>query len=491
MKKTSDYYIGLDVGTDSIGWAVTDTEYNILKFKGNSQWGIRLLDESKTAEERRAFRSSRRRTQRNKFRLQCLEMLFNEEVAKKDIAFFQRLHESNLWEEDKTVKGKYSLFNDSEFTDKDYYKLYPTIYHLRKALVENNNPVDIRLVYLAVSHIIKNRGHFLFDSDSLGNTSVPSFEDIWNDLIVYLADEFEIILDCKSTETIADILKNKKMNITAKKTCLLKEFSVTKKDEPANSILTLLAGGTVNSATLFNDETLKDSEAAKIVFSSGYDEKAIVYESVFGERFALIEQLKAVYDWALLADILNNHKYISFAKCDIYDKHKSDLKTLKAYVKVCIPGKYNLIFNDNKSGVCNYPSYSGYTAKGSVEKKCSQSDFLDFLKKQLPKEPCAPECEQMYSEIALGIFMPKIVSKDNAVIPMQVNKAELLAILNNAATYLPFLNEKDETGKTVSEKIMDIFSFRIPYYVGPLNKHSKNAWLERTSDRYTRGILKQ
>ena len=60
MKNQKDYYIGLDVGTDSVGWAVTDTEYNILKFKGNAQWGIRLLDESNTAEERRAFRASRR-----------------------------------------------------------------------------------------------------------------------------------------------------------------------------------------------------------------------------------------------------------------------------------------------------------------------------------------------------------------------------------------------------------------------------------------------
>ena len=28
-----DYYIGLDVGTDSVGWAVTDKDYNLLKFK--------------------------------------------------------------------------------------------------------------------------------------------------------------------------------------------------------------------------------------------------------------------------------------------------------------------------------------------------------------------------------------------------------------------------------------------------------------------------
>lgn len=29
-----DYYIGLDVGTSSVGWAVTDTEYNLVRKHG-------------------------------------------------------------------------------------------------------------------------------------------------------------------------------------------------------------------------------------------------------------------------------------------------------------------------------------------------------------------------------------------------------------------------------------------------------------------------
>lgn len=483
MRPTKDYYLGLDIGTDSIGWAVTDLNYNILKFKGNAQWGIRLLDESKTAAERRVFRSSRRRTQRKKFRLQCLEMLFNEEITKKDISFFQRLHDSNLWEEDKSVKGKYSLFNDHDFTDKDYFKKYPTIYHLRKSLIESSDPVDVRLVFLAVSHIVKNRGHFLFDADSLGENTMPSFADVWNELSAYLDDQLGLCLNCKSIDSIRDTLKNKQLTVTAKKAALLEAFALSKKDEPAASVITLLAGGTATSTDLFSDETLKDTEAARVTLSSGYDEKSPIYEAAFGDRFELIERIKAVYDWALLADILNNHRYISFAKCDIYSKHKSDLKHLKTFVKAYIPEKYNLIFNKNSSGICNYPAYSGYTAKGSVEKKCSYQDFLDFLKKQLPKECPDQKHRQMYTEIASGAFLPKIVSKDNAVIPMQVNKAELIAILHNASKYLPFLTKTDETGKNVLQKILDIFSFRIPYYVGPLNKHSKNAWLERTEEK--------
>ena len=483
MKNQKDYYIGLDVGTDSVGWAVTDTEYNILKFKGNAQWGIRLLDESNTAEERRAFRSSRRRTQRNKFRIQCLEMLFDEEISKKDVSFYQRLHDSNLWEDDKTVQGKYSLFNDIDFTDKDYYKKYPTIYHLRKALVENKEPVDVRLVFLAVSHIVKNRGHFLFDSDSLGNNAMPCFDDVWNELSAFLADEYEINLDCTAIDSVCDILKNKNLSVTAKKTALINEFVIDKKDKVAIAIVTLLSGGTVNSADLFDNEDLKDSEAPKITFSSGYDEKSVVYESVLGDGFALVERLKAVYDWALLADILNNRNYISFAKCDIYDKHKNDLKTLKTFVKQYALDKYDLIFNENKSGVNNYLAYAGYSKKSAVEKKCQQQDFLDFLKKQLPKDNNDSMYAQMYTEIALGTFMPKIVSKNNAVIPMQVNKAELIVILNNTAEYLPFLSETDENGKSVKDKILDVFTYRIPYYVGPLNKHSNKAWVERTTEK--------
>ena len=173
-----NYYAGLDVGTDSIGWAVTDENYSLCKFKGNAMWGIRLLEESKTAEERRNFRTARRRTERNRFRIDCLEMLFNEEISKKDPAFFQRLKESNLYEDDKTVGTKYSVFSDPNYTDYDYHKEYKTIYHLRKELIENKNPHDVRLVYLAISHIIKNRGHFLFDYDFTNESEISKFSKI-------------------------------------------------------------------------------------------------------------------------------------------------------------------------------------------------------------------------------------------------------------------------------------------------------------------------
>lgn len=40
----SRYYIGLDIGTDSVGWAATNPKYEILKFKGKLMIGSRLFD---------------------------------------------------------------------------------------------------------------------------------------------------------------------------------------------------------------------------------------------------------------------------------------------------------------------------------------------------------------------------------------------------------------------------------------------------------------
>jgi len=51
MKKFEEYYIGLDMGTGSVGWAVTDSAYNIIKRHGKALWGIRLFESAKTAEE--------------------------------------------------------------------------------------------------------------------------------------------------------------------------------------------------------------------------------------------------------------------------------------------------------------------------------------------------------------------------------------------------------------------------------------------------------
>ena len=60
METKFTYYLGLDMGTDSLGWAVTDSSYHILRAKGKDLWGVRLFPSAETSVERRTYRVNRR-----------------------------------------------------------------------------------------------------------------------------------------------------------------------------------------------------------------------------------------------------------------------------------------------------------------------------------------------------------------------------------------------------------------------------------------------
>ncbi len=49
---TVPYHLGLDVGTNSVGWAVTDRDYQLLKCKRNAMRGARLFDTAQDASGR-------------------------------------------------------------------------------------------------------------------------------------------------------------------------------------------------------------------------------------------------------------------------------------------------------------------------------------------------------------------------------------------------------------------------------------------------------
>ncbi len=108
-------------------------------------WFVKLFDESVGGVEIRGFRTFSRRTMRIRQRFDLLQTIFNEPIAQMDPAFFQRLNESNLYREDKLLQTPFAVFADPEFTDKDYHAAYPTIYHLRKELMESDKPHDVRL----------------------------------------------------------------------------------------------------------------------------------------------------------------------------------------------------------------------------------------------------------------------------------------------------------------------------------------------------------
>ena len=158
------YYVALDIGTTSVGWAVLNEEYMLEKFKKKNMWGVRLFEEGKTAKSTRLFRSARRMLSRKKQRIALLKELIGEMVLEVDKNFFMRLEKGYVHEDERGYH--YNLFIDEDFNDKDFYKKYPTIYHLRKHLCESDKKEDPRLIYLAMHHILKHRGHFLYEVEN-------------------------------------------------------------------------------------------------------------------------------------------------------------------------------------------------------------------------------------------------------------------------------------------------------------------------------------
>ncbi|MEE0740649.1 type II CRISPR RNA-guided endonuclease Cas9 [Ruminococcus sp.] len=489
-----EYFIGLDMGTDSVGWAVTDTEYKVIKFNQKALWGVRLFDGAKTAAERRGFRTSRRRVERRNQRLNWLQNVFSEEIAKKDPGFFQRLKESMFSPEDKRSDfeeqtGRFSLFNDSDYTDKEYYKDYPTISHLKVDLLEKDKKFDIRLIYLAVHHIIKKRGHFLFDDISADDEI--TFDIGFNSLNDYLEDcGFERVT-LNNKDDFTKTLLDKKIKVKDKTKLLLEHAGYTKKDKQKEALFTLISGGSGNIADLYDDESLKELKSIKL---ANYENFEAELSEVLGDDFELINRIKAVYDWALLEDILQGETYISTARKKIYEKHAKDLKLLKQLVRKYLTTEdYREIFRVCSTKIDNYTAYSGnYSDKSqkSTDDKlktnpsASREDFYKYIKKKFKPFEDKDDVKAIFSAMEENDFLPKQVGAENGLIPHQINERELKKILENSSKYYPFLNEiTDESGLTTSEKILQVFNFKIPYYIGPLNKNSKFAWLERTDEK--------
>lgn len=479
MKEIKKIFIGLDMGTTSVGWAATDENYEVIKKNGKALWGIRLFDEAQTAEDRRMHRIARRRIERRSRRIDLLQELFAQEICKKDPGFYERLNESGLYEEDKTVHQTNSLFNDVDFNDKAYYKKYPTIYHLRHALMTENHPFDVRLVYLAIHHILKHRGHFLFENFQTDEKGTSGFDESFAAFGSALDRIKGSSPDVRKADSMKDILKDKKLGVKEKAASLLQCLGQGK-EKDFKAMMTLAAGGTASLSDIFNDEKLKDFEKNKVNFSSAqFEENEPDIMAELGDRYDLIAALHGLYNWSLLAELMGEYHYISEAKIAVYDKHKADLKVLKRVLKQR-PDIYAKIFREpGSSANKNYSAYVGVCkvkGKKAAIEKCSYEDFTKTLKSCLKDMPDSNDKDYISRELNMGTFLPKSVSKENGVIPYQLHLQELKIILSKAEAYLPFLKVRDQYG-TVSDKIISLFTFRIPYYVGPINEHAGSCWV--------------
>lgn len=499
IQKNQEYYLGLDIGTDSVGYAVTGTDYSLLKYRGEPMWGVMTFEAGNNAAERRGYRTARRRLDRRKQRLALLQDLFAVEIRKIDPNFFIRRKESILFPEDSTHGVQ--IFQGGGISDEEYHRRYPTIHHLILELMTDPQPHDIRLIYLACSWLIAHRGHFLFDIDPKDTAQLLDFSRNYNDLCVFL-DEKELPRPWQDTVTPSSIseIMQLPLSISGKKAAFKERIyggkAIPKGDAEKDwyapdQVISLLSGGTVKLSALLPGSEFEES----VCLSSDDDMFAQAISALDEEQCEFLMILRKLSDCARLtatmtAESGTQYSCISMAKVAVYNRHKADLEYLKSFIRSYHPEKYAEIFQ--KFHENNYVAFSKHIA--SVKKQnrpakfkwSNKDNFSKYLKGIVKDTPVSeadrPGYEDMISRLELRTFLPKQKDSDNRIIPQQLYRRELDCILDLAEGYLPMLSAKDTDGLTPKEKIQSIFAFRIPYFVGPLNNDSSNAWLVRKAE---------
>lgn len=481
MKK---YNIGLDIGTTSVGWAIVDQEKFTIIRKGNKKlWGVRLFEEAQPASKRRENRSLRRRYDRRRERIKLVREQFSNEINKVDSNFFKKLNESFYNEQDskKTIKITKKELDDIC----NYNKKYPTIYHLRYDLVTKTEKMDIRLVYLAIHHIIKYRGNFLYPGKfNINNLNMSEqlkeiFDDFNNNSDVEIVNIDDIPLD-KIAETLLIESKNDKKQQLKE---LLESFLPR---NTSSELIKLLLGAKASVSKLLNIES-DEIEKISISFDDKYDENYANLLNLIGDRAEIINEIKELYDNIFLKRFFKNSetKYLSAIMKNKYDEHRADLKLLKLILNNNRK-EYNKIFR-NKEEKCLYEKYLNNSLsydefikeiRKSFEIVINESDNIEELNEYI---------EKIEAKIENDEFLPKITSVNNGIYPYQLNEDELIKIIENQGKYYPFLLEKT---KDDVYKLVKILEFKIPYYVGPLNntttnKNIKNvnSWAIRKKDK--------
>ena len=356
MKKP--YSIGLDIGTNSVGWAVVNDDYKVpakkMRVFGDTDrshikknlLGTLLFDDGNTAESRRLKRTARRRYTRRRNRILYLQEIFIESMNEIDESFFHRLDDSFLVPEDKRG-SKYPIFATLE-EEKEYHKKFPTIYHLRKHLADSKEKTDLRLIYLALAHMIKYRGHFLYEeSFDIKNNDI---QKIFNEFISIYDNTFEGS-SLSGQNVQVEAIFTDKISKSAKRERVLKLFPDEKSTGLFSEFLKLIVGNQADFKKHFNLE-----EKAPLQFSKDtYDEDFENLLGQIGDDFAdLFLVAKKLYDAILLSGILtvtdpSTKSPLSASMIERYENHQKDLAALKQFIKNNLPEKYKEVFSDHIS----------------------------------------------------------------------------------------------------------------------------------------------
>lgn len=482
IKKAGDYTVGLDLGTGSVGWCVTDERGELYHRYGKPTLGSRIYPNAETAASTRIKRGQRRRYDRRRQRLDQLQELFIPEMEMVDPTFFIRMRQSSLIAQDRgegfESDSRHALFNTDDFTEEDYYNRFPTIWHLRQFLMTSGEKADLRLIYLALHNIVKRRGNFLRE-DEKGVTaanadSTASVARLAEALEEYVEFHEDSALSVSVDQHAMECALDTRGKGSADRASAIEKALHLSDPKMAKGISRACVGYKVELSGIFIG--LEKSEDTSLSVSD--DEKVDAFLSVCpDDALSLFESIEAVHSAYVLSSILKGFTSLSASMVASYNRHKHDLEIVKGLIRDHLGIEaYRKMFRGPKDSSGEYDinklpkaSYTAYIAGEKLANRagCSHEDFLKNLRKVLSSSEEILNDER-YKEIDNRLnaddsdFLAKQKTRANGAIPFQLHLEELDKIIEKQGVYYPFLLEN----KVLLDKLV---SSRIPYYVGPLN----------------------
>lgn len=486
------YSIGLDIGVTSVGWACMTSDFRIPKFNGRYAIGVREFEAAETAEQRRIQRGTRRRYNRRIKRIQLLQQTMSS-LFKDDPNFFMETDEKekHFWRNSNQFEHN-SLSETLRYLGMNTRK-YPTIYHLRSTLLTSKRKFHPRLIYLALHHLVKYRGHFLnqnmsWNRDKHATSSKELLESYFNELESHSYEMKKLAQE--DWNTLVHILESDEYTDSDKRTQMLKIVGRSLRQP-----VSLLLGLKVNIAQLFNESDQVDLyKEEKLSLSFTNEDINEVYEKLTDEEKMIIDKAQSIYQNTLLKDLLVDAQTVAEAKVRVYEQFADDLTTLKKiYNKYFGEKAYRAMFITSRKKQTEYNQTQNPQVLCEFDqflkvKKDNEDQFYRRLRTNLNKllkshssltENDVNEIKEVIHKLERNQFLQKQKGRMNAAIPHQNNVYEAETILKNQQRFYPEITDE------MIEKVKQIISFRIPYYIGPLVKENgkeKFGWVSRIKE---------
>ncbi len=400
------YNIALDPGVANLGYCVTTLNHDILKIDDNKAlFGTIKYPEAETSAGRRGCRTARRNNDHKKIRVDALQDYFEEEIAKIDPEFLTRLNESGLVAGDKSTNSEYILFDDEDYSDKQYYDEYPTVQHLIKDIIEGKKIKDIRLIYLAILSEYKHRGNMNSKIRINPNNDIP-LNELISDYCSQADKLFDIDLKIDEKEYEKVFFSNDKITNKGKALCEMSGYTT-------NSTEGMLCRLIIN-ATIDFKNILGLNDSLKVKLSDLFDEEKDdqLRSEATSDIYDFIDLARNLYSAILLKKFLGPHKYPSQAKVALYDKHKADLACLKKALGAD-KASYNEVFNTSDDN-----SYKGYLKNSNKNAKPFFAKIKAIIERLCEAGMVSDaDTDYILNEIENGTFLPKQRTAQNAIIP--------------------------------------------------------------------------